>query len=288
MTKSSFRSGVPVELLIETEDAIAFLVRRLRHYFERAGVNVATLGVSGGVDSAVTAMLCCRALGPTNVVAGLLPASSTPVQDMTDASKLLKVLRIPRRNVIQVPIDSLVEHFEKESHVHSISKLAAGNVKARVRMTLLHLINESRGGLVVGTGDKSELTIGYFTKFGDGGVDLLPIGDLYKTTVRLVAAESGLPENISLKPPSPALWDGQTAEEELGVSYVLLDRILFHRFDRGRTNEEVARELRTDRHVIERVVRRVKLTQHKRLPPEVFKVSARSHGSDWRYPRHWG
>jgi NAD+ synthase len=109
--------------------------------------------------------------------------------------------------------------------------MTVANIKARVRMILLHGFAGLLAGLVVGTGDKSEITIGYFTKFGDGGADLFPIGDLYKSQVRQIAAEVGLPERVYRKLPSPALWEGQSAESELGIDYPTLDRILYRRFD---------------------------------------------------------
>ncbi len=125
------------------------------------------------------------------------------------------------------------------------------------------------------------------TKFGDGGVDVLPLGDLFKTQVRQLAAHLGLPKTVYLKPPTPGLWEGQSAEGELGIDYFLLDRILYHRFDLWESEEQVAKELGVPRERVERIVGLVKKTQHKRYPPEIFRVSFRSHGSDWRYPREW-
>jgi len=134
----------------------------------------------------------------------------------------------------------------------------------------------------VGTGDKSELLLGYFTKYGDGGVDVLPIGGLYKTPVRQLAKYLGVPKRIIEKPSPPRLWPGQTAEEELGVSYEIIDSILYARFEKWLPEEEIAKTLNISREVVNKILTMVKKTQHKRLPPEVFHTGYRDLGSDWK------
>ncbi len=184
-----------------------------------------------------------------------------------------------------INIDDVVNALTDK--VKSENRVIKGNIAARVRMIILHAQAAKHNCLVLGTSDKSELTIGYFTKYGDAGVDVMPIADLYKTQVRQLARHLGVPEEIIIKPPSPALWADQTAESELGMSYELLDSIIYLRFDAWLSEEEVAARLGISTETVERVVKMVKQTQHKRLPPEVFRLSRRAHGSDWRYPREW-
>ncbi len=142
-------------------------------------------------------------------------------------------------------------------------------------------------GLVIGTGDKSELLLGYFTKYGDGGVDVLPIGGLYKTHVRQLAKYLGVPDRIVEKLSSPRLWPGQTAEGELGVNYETIDSVLYYRFEKWLPEEEIAKTLNVPREMADRILNMVEKTQHKRLMPEVFHIGYRDIGSDWRYPRQW-
>jgi len=279
---------VPAELRLNTARVSAFLARRLALYVnEYAGRTKAIVGLSGGVDSAVVAYLSAKALGPENTHLYLLPSSSTPPEDMEDAKAVVERLRIPEGNCREVSIEKHTMDLASSLGKRQ-DRLTVANIKARVRMILLHGFASVLGGLVIGTGDKSEITIGYFTKFGDGGADLFPIGDLYKSQVRQIAAEVDLPERVYRKMPSPALWEGQSAESELGIDYPTLDRILYRRFDLWWDEKSIAADLEVPLATVERIVQQVKRTQHKRYPPEVFKLSLRSHGSDWRYPREWG
>lgn len=173
----------------------------------------AIIGLSGGVDSAVVTVLLVQAVGPDRVYGLLLPSAQ-------DAERLAKQLGI---HIISRPINSIVQAIVQDQ---TVSQLNLGNVKARVRMTLLYLQANKVGGLVVGTGNKTELQLGYFTKYGDGGVDLLPLAGLYKTQVWQLAKELGIPDEIVTKIPSAGLWDGQTDEAELGITYPTADKIL--------------------------------------------------------------
>jgi NAD+ synthase len=278
---------IPIpELSIDAEAVTAYLTRRLREYVvDYAGRRGGVIGLSGGIDSATTTYLAVRSLGRENVYVYALPTSATPAGDLKDVERIVAELDIPPPNFGVIDIEAAVDGLARM--VGSEDRVVRGNIAARTRMIILHAKAAMHNCLVIGTSDKSELTIGYFTKYGDAGVDLMPIADLYKTQVRYLAKHLWVPGDIVRKPPSPGLWPGQTAEEELGIPYELLDSILYLRFDAWLNEEEVASRLGIDLSLVRRVVSMVKATQHKRQLPEIFRLSQRSHGSDWRYPREW-
>ncbi len=233
---------------------------------EKVGDRVAVVGLSGGVDSAVTASLCSLALGPERVYALIMPADTTPEEDVEHAKRHAKKLGISYK---EVQIDPILEEYY-ETGVFG-TRIARGNLKARTRMCLLYGLANTIDGIVVGTGNKTEVLLGYYTKYGDGGVDLLPIGDLYKTQVWLLAERLGVDREIIRKRPSARLWEDQDDEKELGMSYQEMDEILLG-LELGLAPERIEK-LGHKREKIERILELIASTGHKRRPPEVCRVS---------------
>jgi len=271
------------KLTLNFQTVSQYLIKRLREYFEESKKDGGVIGLSGGIDSSVTTYLLSKATDNYYVL--LMPSSSTPQKDIEDAIKVIKLIGGENKYTI-VNIDEIVKNFVDK--VNTTDKIIIGNIKARVRMTLLYAFAQKMNYLVIGTGDKSELMLGYFTKYGDGGVDVLPIGDLYKTQVRMLGDYLGLPKEIVKKPPSPALWEGQTAEGEIGLDYETIDSILYLKFEEMWDEEKISEVTKTPTENVKKIVSMVKTSQHKRLPPEIFRLSGRAINSDWRYPRQWG
>jgi NAD+ synthase len=248
---------LPVIDLKREEKRITAFIRRI---VARSGASGVVVGLSGGVDSAVVFALCVRALGKESVLAALLPSKHTPPGDTEDAVRLADEWGVKSVSVAISPlVDSLISAANSDT-----VKLARANVQARVRMTILYYLANSRGLLVVGTGDRSEELLGFFTKFGDGGADFLPIAHLYKTQVRLMGKHLGIPPGIVSKPASPQLWPGHTAEEELPAGYEKLDLVLHCLFDAGGSISRAATEGGVSRNVAHRVLEMNKRSAHKR------------------------
>lgn len=225
------------------------------------------LGLSGGIDSSVVAALARRALPEHRILALLMPLSSiTPEADMDDAENLATTLRIEHRKIETKPIlDAFMQFLTQE-------KVPKGNLLARIRMTLLYHHANLLNRIVLGTGDRSEALIGYFTKHGDGGVDALPIGGLYKTQVRALGRYLGLPSSILEKKSSPRLWKGQEAEMEIGLPYESIDKILYSIFDEKRSAKETQTTTGLPLSQIEAVLQMHKASSHKRSMPEICQV----------------
>jgi NAD+ synthase len=223
----------------------------------KAGAKGIVLGLSGGIDSAVVAALARRALGPD--VLGLLLPCHSHRQDTEDALTVAGHLGLETVTVDLTPAFDLLLTL-----LPSAGTMVAANLKPRLRMITLYHFAGLKKYLVAGTGNKSEIAVGYFTKYGDGGADLLPLGDMLKSEVWAMAAQLGLPEAIIKKPPSAGLLPGQTDEGELNISYAELDQALKAIADRR--NETIPPGLR------QRVEQLMKISEHKRMPVPVFKM----------------
>jgi NAD+ synthase len=266
----------------EPKETVSRLERFLTTHTEESGARCLVVGMSGGLDSCVTAALCARALGGRMVLGITLPERETR-NDMAleDARSVASKFRIRFKIIDITPI---VETSRIALDAKMAKGVPWGNVKARLRAMVLYYFANTEHGLVVGTGDKSEIMLGYFTKFGDGACDILPLADLYKTSIRNLARHLGIPERIRVKASSPELWPGQTAEKELGLSYEKLDRILWG-LERWMTPEEIADETGSKLVLVRKVRERWLRSEHKRRPPLAFKLGYRTAGDDLRLPR---
>jgi NAD+ synthase len=270
---------LPDELAIDTPVARRVLSEFIRAQLRQAGFERALLGLSGGIDSALVAYLVAEAIGPERLLCVLMPYRTSSPASRADAETV--VARLGCASEV-VDISAMVDaYFGTDA---GASPLRRGNFMARTRMAVLYDRSVTWGGLVVGTGNKTEALIGYTTHFGDNASAFNPIGDLYKSQVRQLAAAVGVPEEIIRKAPSADLWPGQTDETEGGFAYPLLDRLLYWRIDRRRSVDELV-ELGFDRATVERVDRLVASSEFKRQVPPIAKLGPRTAGVDYLYPR---
>ena len=251
---------LPEGLLIEDYETVRQkIVGFISDYIDSAGIEIAVLGLSGGVDSSLVVSLASEALGPERVVGLMLPVySSADSDNVRDAVGLADALGIEHELFEIGPALNTFESF-------NLNRVCLGNVAARLRMTLCYAKANMRNGVVMGTGNKSEILTGYFTKHGDAGVDMLPIAELYKVNVWGLAEHMGVPKHIIEKAPSAGLWTNQTDEGEMGVTYRELDSILFLRFDKELTIDQIAARGHSPE-IIHRVMSLVSRSQHKRDP----------------------
>ena len=270
------------DLSINTDLARQILTGFIRSEITRVGFQRAVVGLSGGIDSALSCFLAAEALGPENVLAVRMPYK-TSSQDSLDHAQL--VIEQTGVQSLTVPITDMVEPLF--ARFPDMSAMRMGNVMARARMIVLYDQSEAFGGLVVGTGNKTEILLGYSTLFGDSACALNPIGDLYKTQVRQLAAALGVPEVIITKPPSADLWVGQTDEGELGFTYAEVDRLLYLLVDERYSPMDCV-QAGFDADFVHQVVERVRRNQFKRLMPPIAKLTNRTIGYDFLYLRDWG
>jgi NAD+ synthase len=290
---------------------IQVLTAFIREELGKAGFSKAVLGLSGGLDSSVCAALAARALGPKNVLALLMPYGENFSADMEDAREAARAFRI--RSLV-VDIAPMVDAYfaalpagrsgmlrssdDSRSTGRSgmrpgrddggpAGRVRIGNKMARERMSILYDISAREKALVLGTSNKTELLIGYGTIHGDTACAFNPLGDLYKTQVRQLAAELGVPEEIRTKPPTAGLWAGQTDEGELGLTYAELDKILYALVDERESRADViARGFK--KKTVDMIIARIKASEFKRQMPPIAKISTRTIGHDFLYPYDWG
>ncbi len=241
--------------------AETLIVKFIRDQAKAAGAKGAVLGLSGGLDSATVAFLAVRALGPDRVFALLLPeAKVTSRDDLEDARKVASILKIETK---EIEISKILDCYSEVLPMAEAPPLVNGNLKARVRMTILYWHANLLGRLVLGTGNKTEILLGYSTKFGDAAADIFPIAGLYKDEVRDLAKHLGVPNRIIEKAPTAGLWPGQTDEEELGICYDDANAIL-RGMEAGRCREDLAAEFGPGK--VELIEGRVERGRHKREP----------------------
>ncbi len=240
----------------------------LKKFLKETGASGYVMGLSGGVDSSTVLALAVKAVGRDHLHVLIMPdKTTTPKEDISDAIYLLNKYNL---NYTIIYINNILNGYREElSFFNEEHKIATGNLRARIRMNILYYYANLKNYLVLGTGDRSEILIGYFTKYGDGGVDLLPLASLYKTQVRYLAKHLGIPEHIAFKPSSPRLWKGHMAEEELGMRYEEIDLILYALFDLKLDIEEVSKETGLPVEKILKVLKMHRKSRHKRRLPTI-------------------
>lgn len=271
-----------VDLAINPGLARSILTGFVRSEITRAGFERAVLGLSGGLDSTLACYLAAEALGPQNVLAVRMPYRTSSQDSLDHAQMVIDALGV---QTLTVPITEMVDPLF--ARFPDANNTRRGNAMARARMIVLYDQSEAFRGLVVGTGNKTEILLGYSTLYGDSASALNPIGDLYKTQVRQLARAIGVPEPIVAKPPSADLWVGQTDEGELGFRYEEVDKLLYLLVDERYSPDECVAAGFSEAFV-RAVVRRVQRNHFKRVLPPIAKVSNRTIGYDFLYLRDWG
>ena len=272
--------GDPSPLRIDTGLVRTMLTSFLRDETLRTGLRRVVLGLSGGIDSAVVAALAAEALGPAQVTALYTPYRTSSDRSREDAQAVAGVYGI---TLEEIPITAQVDAYFQDAP--DADRIRLGNKMARERKSIEY-DRSWPDGLVLGTSNKTELLLGYGTQFGDLAAALNPVGDLYKTQLRELASVLGVPAAVIDKAPTADLWIGQTDEAELGFSYPVADLILYHLVDRRVPAAELA-TCGFDTAVIARIRELIRRNHFKRVMPLIAKVSLRTIGHDFLYPRDW-
>jgi NAD+ synthase len=271
-----------VSLVINTTLAREILTGFVRSEITRVGMTRAVIGLSGGIDSALSCVLAAEALGPENVLAVRMPYKASSRDSLEHAQLLIDQLGVQSKTI---EITDIIEPIFKLNP--QITDKRKGNIMARARMVVLYDQSEEFKGLVVGTSNKTEILLGYSTLYGDAASALNPIGDLYKTQLRQLSRDLNIPAPIIDKPPSADLWVGQTDEKELGFTYEDVDKLLYLLVDQRYSPQE-AIETGFDAKFVNAVALRIQRNQFKRMPPPIAKISNRTVGYDFLYLRDWG
>jgi NAD+ synthase len=270
------------DLSLNTDLARRILVQFLREEITRTGLSRAVVGLSGGIDSALSCFLAAEALGPPNVLAVRLPYRTSSQESLDHAQQVIDQLGVQS---LTIPITDLAEPLL--ARFPEMSNVRRGNIMARTRMVVLYDQSAAFGGLVVGTGNKTEVMLGYSTLYGDSAHALNPLGDLYKTQVRQLSRAIGVPPAILDKPPTADLWPGQTDEGEMGLTYERVDQLLYLLVDQRYKPEECV-AAGFEAAFVQMVVDRLRRNHFKRVMPLVAKLSNRTVGYDFLYLRDWG
>ena len=258
------------------------LTRFLREELGSAGFSRALVGLSGGIDSAVSLALAARAFGPDEVLGVMMPYRTSNPDSEGDARLLADALGIQTR---KVEITDMADGYLKAAQVEA--PMRRGNVMARCRMIVLYDLSVEFKGLVVGTSNKTEILLGYSTQWGDSASAVNPIGDLYKAQIYQLARHLEIPAALIDKPPSADLFEGQTDENELGFTYAQIDPLLYLMVDE-RYDEDALVAAGFERDFVRKIAGRIAGTQFKRVPPIIAKLSKRTVNQDFRYLRDWG
>lgn len=272
-----------IDLSINPEEISTIITDFIKTYVNNSGCKGVTIGLSGGIDSSVTAILCKNILGKKNTNCIFLPDNVTPKLDIKHLKNIVKKydLKCEIKNINHY-LENIKNLFLKDSNDYAFA-----NVKARIRMCILYEYANMTNNIVCGTSNKSELLIGYFTKHGDGGVDILPIGDLYKTQVFEMAKHLEIPKEIINKPPSAGLLNSQTDEKELQINYKILDLILAG-LEKKIDISTISKITEVKLLDIQRIKKMRIKSQHKRRSPLIPKIGLRTSGLDWRSPIQLG
>jgi NAD+ synthase len=270
------------DLKLNTKIVRELLVRFIKDQTTNAGFTKAVIGVSGGVDSAVSATLAAEALGKENVLGVMIPYRTSNPKSVEDARLVIQATGI--RSEL-VDISKMVDGYCEENKI--TDSLRRGNVMARMRMIVLYDLSAREKALVIGTSNKTEILVGYGTQHGDLASAINPVGDLYKSQIWQLAEVLGVPKSVIEKAPSADLWEGQTDETEMGVTYAKLDALLYEMIDERHSDEELV-TLGFEETLIKKVRGMIQQNQFKRRPPVIAKVSYRTVNVDFRYVRDWG
>lgn len=271
-----------IDLTINTDLAREILVGFIKSEITRIGMTKAVVGLSGGLDSALSCALAAEALGAENVLAVRMPYKASNKDSLEHAQLLIDQLGVQSKTIEITEMVEPLFNFNPE-----ISKMRMGNIMARQRMIVLFDQSEVFKGLVIGTSNKTEILLGYSTHYGDSASAMNPVGDLYKTQVRQLSRAMNIPAPIIDKPPSADLWEGQTDENELGFTYAEVDRLLHLLVDERYSSQE-AIEAGFDEKFVNAVTTRIRRNQFKRMQPPIAKISNRTIGYDFLYLRDWG
>lgn len=252
---------------IDLEKTKSNIVEFIKNKINESKTDGIVVGLSGGIDSTLIAYLACEALGNDNVFGIVMPSATTPTEDRIHGIEVAQKLGIEYK---EIPIDSVLNEYLSATRLKE-DKLAIGNLKARIRMSIIYYFANAKNYLVCGTGNKSEILIGYFTKHGDGACDMEPIGDLYKTDVFKLSAYLGIQKDILNKPPRAGLWSNQTDEDEIGMSYELLDQILYLYTEKDMKDTQIAERLDISADDVNMIINKIIRSRHKIQVPEIPK-----------------